>query len=229
MFDAAPSFRKPSRISRASAQPASTACWRARMLASSEMTLRLQCAQRSSATVIAATPTARTIGRRGDQRRTEGEGGRRHAGRREGVVALVVGTARDLQVDRLVGPRGFGDQPLDDRRPAGDIQRVGQPDAVQRRLQPRQVFGEAEGAAGIDGDQLINPVAVEKTAIERRNAGFSQRQEAAIQIDGVGDVGGHGLIRTRAGRCRWYDRRCRSIPHFQERARGIRRTACRRW
>ena len=163
------------------------------MLASSEMTLRSQCAQRSSATVIAATPSGADVGRRRDQRRTEGEGGRRHAGRREGVVALVVGAARDLQVDRLVVPRGFGDQPLDDGRPAGGSERIGQPDAVQRRLQPCQVLGEAEGAARIDGDQFIDPVAVEKAAIERRNAGFRQRQEAAIQIDGVGDVGGHGL------------------------------------
>ena len=193
MFDAAPSLRQPSRISSASAQPASTACWRARILASSEMTLRSQCAQRSSATVIAATPTGADVGRRRDQRRTEGEGGRRHAGRREGVVALVVGAARDLQVDRLVGPRRFGDQPLDDGRPAGGIQRVGQPNAVQRRLQSRQVLGEAERAARIDGNHFIDPVAEEETAVERRNAGFRQRQKAAVQIDGIGDVGCHQI------------------------------------
>jgi hypothetical protein len=38
--------------------------------------------------------------------------------------------------------------------------------------------------ARIDRDQFIDAIAIQKTAVERRNARFRQRQEAAIQIDG---------------------------------------------
>jgi hypothetical protein len=67
------------------------------------------------------------------------------AGRREGVVTLVVGAACDLQVDRLIVPGCGGDQLFDDGFPAGKVERIGQFDAIQRRLQARQVFVNPEG------------------------------------------------------------------------------------
>ena len=109
------------------------------------------------------------------------------------MITLVIGAARDLQVNRLVVPRGFGDQLFNDRLPASDIQRVRQLDAGQCGGQSRQVFVDAEGAPRVDRNQLINPVAVEKPPVERRDACLGERQELAVQVNRIGDVGGHGL------------------------------------
>ena len=60
MLEAAPSVKKPSRSMIASAQPASTACWRRSTLASKDTALRSHFAQRMSGTVIAPTPASRS-------------------------------------------------------------------------------------------------------------------------------------------------------------------------
>jgi hypothetical protein len=53
---AAPSVTRPSRSSTASTAPDATACWRSRILGSSEIDLMSQRAQRVSARVMAAAP-----------------------------------------------------------------------------------------------------------------------------------------------------------------------------
>jgi hypothetical protein len=62
MLEAAPSVMKPSRNRMVSTQPASTACWRSRQLASSEMVFRSQRSQRMSGADIAAMPCSRCAG-----------------------------------------------------------------------------------------------------------------------------------------------------------------------
>ena len=109
------------------------------------------------------------------------------------MIPFVVGATGDLQIDRLVVPGGGLDQCQDNRFPAIGAEWIGQFDAVQRHLQTMNVLVDAKRPARIDRDQFIDPVAIQKTAIQRRNARFRQWQKATIQIDRVGDVGGHQL------------------------------------
>ena len=109
------------------------------------------------------------------------------------MIPFVVGATGDLQIDRLVFPRCGFDQFQDNRFPAVGAQWIGQLDPVQSRLQSKDVLVNAKSPARIDRDQFIDTVAIQKTAIQRRNTRFRQRQEATIQKDRVGDVGRHEL------------------------------------
>ena len=83
------------------------------------------------------------------------------------MVTFVVGAACDLQINRLVFPGGGRNQLFDDGFPAGKVERVAQFDPGQGGFQPLQVFINPEGPAGVDRNDFIDPVAIQKAAVER--------------------------------------------------------------
>ncbi len=112
------------------------------------------------------------------------------------MVALLVRAARDLEIHGLVAALVARDQFLQHGRPFGVRERVGNTHPGQAVVQPFQVVGQPEQAAAIDGDDLVDAVTEQETAIEYRDVCLFQRQETAIQPGG-----GHSgcVTRSRAG------------------------------
>jgi len=120
--------------------------------------------------------------RRPRERRGHREHGRRRVGR-EGEVALGH-AARHLPVDELVVGRAGSDQTLDQRAPAGAVERVGQADLARAALEAAEVAVEAERPAVVHRHHLVDAVAEDEAAVEDRDLRLRQRQPFAVQVAG---------------------------------------------
>ena len=178
-FDADASVRKPSRNITVSTASWSAASWRISTLPRSEIVFRSQRCQRLSSAVTTATPLLDGVARRRGERIAHHEDGRRHV-LRERVVALRH-AARHLEIDALVRERLAADELAHQRLPLRVRVRIGEADAVEAALQPREVMRQAERLAGVDGNQFVDAVAEDEAAVQHGHFRFAQRDELAVQ------------------------------------------------
>jgi hypothetical protein len=150
------------------------------------------------------------LGRRRGERVAHHEYGGRDTFRKR-VVALRH-TARQLQIDALVVVWLARDQFRDDRRPFARGVRVRETDPVEAALQAGEMLRQAERLAAIDGDEFVDAVAEDESAVEHGNLRVLDGEKRAVQVNRhsgsrPGFVGSHRCAASRRlprrGRSPW--------------------------
>jgi len=100
------------------------------------------------------------------------------------MVAAVLGAARYLQIDIDVTATVRGDQLPDNAAPLLGAVRIADAQFAQAMRQARQIRRQPPRLAGSYRNDLVDAVAEQKAAIERRDARLAQRHQAAIQVAG---------------------------------------------
>jgi len=72
---------------------------------------------------------------------------------------------------------------VDQGHPAGFVMRIRNTDASEAAQQARQVLLAAERLAAIHGNDFVDAVAEDETAIQHRHTGFGERGEFAVEVD----------------------------------------------
>ena len=173
---------QPSRSRMVSAAPASMACWRSSTLASSATDLMSQRAQRVSSAVMQLTPRSSTSRR-----------GQRAAARRRRIPSgSTCGSGawlRPYSAPRDTCRYTYRSPPplasiscRHQRAPLALGVRIGDAELAQAAAEARQMRGQAPRLAVPCGDDLVDAVAEQKAAIERRDARLAQRQQAAVEM-----------------------------------------------
>ncbi len=147
------------------------------------MDLMSQRSQRMSSNVTAVMPCSSCSGRVAVKPPAEAENRGRHAGVGQ-EVATLAGPPRHLEVDTHVTAAVGGDELPDELAPAPARMRIGNPERVQSGLQPVEMRLQAKRLAAVTRHDLVDAVAEEKAAIERRDSGGAGGYQGAVEQTG---------------------------------------------
>src|SRR5262245_35810031 len=98
------------------------------------------------------------------------------------MITTALGAARDLPVNVLIAAAIACDESADDFAPLLSREWILHADFGEAAREPIAVCAEPERPAAIDRHQLVNAVAIEKSAVERRDTRAFPGQIFAIEI-----------------------------------------------
>jgi len=83
------------------------------------------------------------------------------------MIAVGRNPAGDLQINGLIAVAIAGNQFLQQTCPTGAVQTGVQANAGQTIRQPLEMFGEAKQPSVIDGDDFVDTIREQETAVQR--------------------------------------------------------------